>query len=83
MTANAIELRDIEKSFGPVEVLKGVSLTVAPSRCYGLVGDNGAGKSTLLKILTVCIPVMPARSSWRASRWTSTPPSMPVSPESR
>ncbi len=52
MTANAIELRDIEKSFGPVEVLKGVSLTVAPSRCYGLVGDNGAGKSTLLKILS-------------------------------
>ena len=52
MTDNAIELHDIEKSFGPVEVLKGVSLTVPPSRCYGLVGDNGAGKSTLLKILS-------------------------------
>ena len=52
MTTNAIELRDIEKSFGPVEVLKGVSLSVPTSRCYGLVGDNGAGKSTLLKILS-------------------------------
>ena len=52
MTTNAIELRDIEKSFGPVEVLKGVSLTVPPAQCYGLVGDNGAGKSTLLKILS-------------------------------
>ena len=52
MTTNAIELRDIEKSFGPVEVLKGVSLSVPSSRCYGLVGDNGAGKSTLLKILS-------------------------------
>ena len=38
MTDNAIELRNIEKSFGPVEVLKGVSLSVPPSRCYGLVG---------------------------------------------
>ncbi len=52
MTANAIELANIEKSFGPVEVLKGVSLSVPTSRCYGLVGDNGAGKSTLLKILS-------------------------------
>ena len=52
MTTNAIELHDIEKSFGPVEVLKGVSLSVPASHCYGLVGDNGAGKSTLLKILS-------------------------------
>ncbi|MCY3807795.1 MAG: ATP-binding cassette domain-containing protein [bacterium] len=52
MTTNAIELNGIEKSFGPVEVLKGVSLSVPTSRCYGLVGDNGAGKSTLLKILS-------------------------------
>lgn len=52
MTTSAIELRGIEKSFGPVEVLKGVSLSVPPAQCYGLVGDNGAGKSTLLKILS-------------------------------
>ena len=52
MTTSAIELQGIEKSFGPVEVLKGVSLSVPPAQCYGLVGDNGAGKSTLLKILS-------------------------------
>ena len=52
MTTSAIELSGIEKSFGPVEVLKGVSLSVPPAHCYGLVGDNGAGKSTLLKILS-------------------------------
>ena len=47
-----LEIKDIQKSFGPVEVLKGVSLSVDAAHCYGLVGDNGAGKSTMLKILS-------------------------------
>ena len=47
-----LEINDITKSFGPVEVLKGVSLSVDAAKCYGLVGDNGAGKSTILKILS-------------------------------
>jgi len=47
-----LEIADITKSFGAVEVLKGVSLSVDAAQCYGLVGDNGAGKSTMLKILS-------------------------------
>ena len=47
-----LEINDIQKAFGPVEVLKGISLSVGQSQCYGLVGDNGAGKSTMLKILS-------------------------------
>ncbi|WP_125131533.1 ATP-binding cassette domain-containing protein [Microbacterium sp. 10M-3C3] len=44
-----IELRGVKKSFGPVNVLKGVDLTVRPGTVTALVGDNGAGKSTLIK----------------------------------
>lgn len=44
-----IELADVKKSFGPVNVLKGVNLKAYPGKVTALVGDNGAGKSTLIK----------------------------------
>jgi D-xylose transport system ATP-binding protein len=47
-----LALRDIYKSFGPVDVLKGVDLEVRPGQVTALVGDNGAGKSTLVKCIS-------------------------------
>jgi ribose transport system ATP-binding protein len=47
----AVGFKDVVKRFGPVQVLHGVSLELAPGRVYGLLGENGAGKSTLMKIL--------------------------------
>ncbi|MEE8270655.1 MAG: ABC transporter ATP-binding protein [Alphaproteobacteria bacterium] len=47
----AIELRDINKSFGPVHANKDISLTVAKGTIHGIIGENGAGKSTLMSIL--------------------------------
>lgn len=47
----ALVLHGISKSFGPVRVLDGVDLTVAPGRCVCLIGPNGAGKSTLLAVV--------------------------------
>ena len=46
-----IEIRNLSKSYGTRQVLKGVSLTLAPGEIVLLLGANGAGKSTLLRCL--------------------------------
>lgn len=45
-------LSNIHKSFGAVDVLHGVDLSISAGEVVGLVGDNGAGKSTLMKTIT-------------------------------
>lgn len=52
MTKPLIELIDIEKHFGPVIALAGVSVSVLPGECHCLLGDNGAGKSTFIKTMS-------------------------------
>ncbi len=49
--APLLQMRSIRKSFGNVEALRGVDLSVLPGEIMALVGDNGAGKSTLVKTL--------------------------------
>jgi ABC-type sugar transport system ATPase subunit len=51
MTAPAISVRGVGKSYSGVTVLHDIDLDIAPGEVHGLVGENGAGKSTLLKIL--------------------------------
>jgi simple sugar transport system ATP-binding protein len=46
-----LEARQIRKSFGRVQALRGANFTVYPQEVVALVGDNGAGKSTLVKSL--------------------------------
>ncbi len=47
-----LEMRNINKSFGPVDVLKNVQFSAYPGEVTALVGDNGAGKSTLVKCIS-------------------------------
>ncbi len=47
-----IELSNIEKHFGAVIALAGVSFSVYPGECHCLLGDNGAGKSTFIKTMS-------------------------------
>ena len=50
-TTARVEMVNIKKSFGAIEALRGVTLSIKPGEVVGLVGDNGAGKSTLMKML--------------------------------
>ena len=47
-----IQMKNIEKHFGAVIALAGVSLDVFPGECHCLLGDNGAGKSTFIKTMS-------------------------------
>jgi ABC-type uncharacterized transport system ATPase subunit len=51
MSAQAVALLHITKSFGAVAAVRDVSLTLARGSIHGIVGENGAGKSTLMNIL--------------------------------
>ncbi len=52
MNAPLLKLTNVNKSFGPIDVLHDISLSVNAGEVLCLLGDNGAGKSTLIKILS-------------------------------
>ena len=57
MVDELIRMEHIYKSYGRIQALEDVSLTVGKSEIVGLLGDNGAGKSTLIKVLSGAVPV--------------------------
>lgn len=54
-TESAIEVKDLRKSYGKVEVLRGVNLQVERGKLLALLGPNGAGKTTTIRILATLL----------------------------
>lgn len=54
-TESAIEVKDLRKSYGKVEVLKGINLQVERGKLLALLGPNGAGKTTTIRILATLL----------------------------
>ena len=52
-----VDIRDVHKSFGHVEVLKGVSLAVPKGGVVCIIGPSGSGKSTLLRCINGLVPI--------------------------
>src|SRR5207247_10981743 len=54
-TANAreatVSVRDLHKSYGAVEAVRGIAFEMRAGECFGLLGPNGAGKTTTIEIL--------------------------------
>lgn len=56
MTSSPIEMHEVSRSFGDIQAIRGISLTVAKGEILGLIGHNGAGKSTLFKLMLGLLP---------------------------
>ncbi|WLH87978.1 amino acid ABC transporter ATP-binding protein [Pseudomonas sp. FP453] len=52
-----IDIKDVRKSFGPVEVIKGINLTIRKGEVLCLIGASGSGKSTLLQCINGLEPI--------------------------
>jgi branched-chain amino acid transport system ATP-binding protein len=74
MSAPALEVKGISRSFGGVVALRDVSFTVRPGEVVGLIGPNGAGKSTLFEIVSGNLPPSAGRISYFGADCTTMPP---------
>jgi len=57
MSALSLELKDVRKSFGKIEIIRGANLKVPKGERFAIIGPNGAGKSTLFNLISGRFPV--------------------------
>ena len=69
-----LSLRNIRKSFGPIEVVHGVDLDIRAGEVVALLGENGAGKSTISNIISGTILPSSGEITWQGA------PFAPASP---
>jgi branched-chain amino acid transport system ATP-binding protein len=74
MTAPGLFLRDVRKSFGATEIIRGVTLNILPGERHALIGPNGAGKTTLFNMISGRFPLTSGQISLDETRLDSLPP---------
>ena len=52
MSVHVLTLNNVEKSFGPTKIIRGVTLEIKQNERHALIGPNGAGKSTLFNLIS-------------------------------
>ena len=68
-----LEVTDLRAGYGPIEVLKGISLAVNEGEIVTVIGANGAGKTTTLMTVSGCVPVRAGTVKFRGDDLTSVP----------
>ena len=74
MTAPALRLTDVQKSFGPTAVIMGVSLDVTVGSRHAIIGPNGAGKTTLFNLVSGRFPLSAGQIELHGRRIDGLPP---------
>jgi len=72
-----LQVRNLKKSFGPLEVLKGVDLDVNQGDVVAILGSSGSGKTTMLRCLNF-LERADARCSLMKRGWICTAPTMRI-----
>jgi ABC-2 type transport system ATP-binding protein len=67
----AVQVRELRKSYGAVEAVRGISFEIEAGRCFGLLGPNGAGKTTTIEILEGLLPPGSGEAVVLGRRWGS------------
>ena len=74
MAKPILSLRNVRKSFGPIEVLHGIDLDIHPGEVVALLGENGAGKSTVSNIISGTILPSSGEMIWQGAPYAPANP---------
>jgi branched-chain amino acid transport system ATP-binding protein len=74
MAVPALSLKDVRKSFGPTEIIRGVELDIQAGERHAIIGPNGAGKTTLFNLISGRFPITSGSISLNGTRIDTLPP---------
>ena len=72
--APILTMRNVKKSYGPIEVLHGMDLEICAGEVVALLGENGAGKSTVSNIIAGAVPPSSGEMTWQGAAYAPASP---------